>query len=319
MRLVALIPGGIGDQILFFATLDDLKRYYPHMQIDVVVEPRAKAAYRVSKSVHEVFTFDYKDRNSLADWGNLVGTIRDREYDVAITLEQSWFVGLLLWLTGIPMRIGYQGRNAAFLTHIISLRKNEYLAEVYHDLIQPLNINTVCPELTVAILKQDIEWAQQEQKHLGVHETGYILINGSYGDSSTTSTGGFTYPVESWQQIIRECQQKQPNLPIVAIKTAGDDQFISSLLSVTSQIKVTSPSDIGKLTAIIGGASLMLSIDNGALQLSVAVQTYTIALFGPTDPAKVLPKNEKFLAIKSTTGKTQDILPEKVLAKIWGG
>jgi ADP-heptose:LPS heptosyltransferase len=125
--------------------------------------------------------------------------------------------------------------------------------------------------------------------------------------------------VESWQQIIRECQQKQPNLPIVAIKTAGDEQFISSLLSATSQIKVTSPSDIGKLTAIIGGASLMLSIDNGALQLSVAVQTYTIALFGPTDPAKVLPKNEKFLAIKSTTGKTEDILPEKVLAKIWGG
>jgi ADP-heptose:LPS heptosyltransferase len=62
-----------------------------------------------------------------------------------------------------------------------------------------------------------------------------------------------------------------------------------------------------------------LSIDNAALQLSVAVQTYTIALFGPTEPASVLPINEKFLAIKSTTSKTRDILPEKVLEKIWGG
>jgi ADP-heptose:LPS heptosyltransferase len=63
----------------------------------------------------------------------------------------------------------------------------------------------------------------------------------------------------------------------------------------------------------------MLSTDSPALQLSVAVQTYTIALFGPTDPAKLLPKNDKFLAIASPTGKTADISPNAVLEKIWGG
>ncbi|GAB1537372.1 hypothetical protein NUACC21_00120 [Scytonema sp. NUACC21] len=70
MRIVALVPGGIGDQILFFPTLDDLKLNLPQAEIDVVVEPRSKAAYRVSKSVHDVLAFDYKDRNSMADWGN---------------------------------------------------------------------------------------------------------------------------------------------------------------------------------------------------------------------------------------------------------
>jgi len=33
--------------------------------------------------------------NSLTDWVNLVGVLLDREYDVAISLEQNWFVGLL--------------------------------------------------------------------------------------------------------------------------------------------------------------------------------------------------------------------------------
>jgi ADP-heptose:LPS heptosyltransferase len=70
MRVVALVPGSIDNQILFFATLDDLKRCYPHAQIDVIVEPQSKAAYRVSKSVRDVLMFDYKDRNSLADWGS---------------------------------------------------------------------------------------------------------------------------------------------------------------------------------------------------------------------------------------------------------
>ncbi|MEA5551470.1 glycosyltransferase family 9 protein [Anabaena cylindrica UHCC 0172] len=322
MRVVALVPGGIGDQILFFATLDDLKRSYPHAQIDVIVEPKSKAAYRVSKSVHEVLTFDYKDRNSLADWGNLVGMIRDREYDVAITVEQSWFVGLLLWLTGIPTRIGYKGKGAGFLTNTVAVNTSQYVAAMYHDLLQPLGINTPCPDLAVNVPKSDIEWAQQEQKRLGVHETGYILISGGSVNGSDTS-----YPVASWQQIIQDCQNKQPNLPVMVIKEANDEQLVrspqvgvtASLKESCPDIKITSPDDIGKLTAIIGGASLMLSIESVPLQLSVAVQTYTIILLGSTDPGKLLPKSDKFLAIKSSTGKTADIPPAIVLEKIWGG
>ncbi|MBD6619185.1 glycosyltransferase family 9 protein [Komarekiella sp. 'clone 1'] len=319
MRVVALVPGGIGDQILFFPTLDDLKRYYPDAQIDVVVEPRSKAAYRVSKSVNEVVTFDYKDRNSLADWSNLVGAIRDREYDVAIAVGQSWLVGLLLWLTGIPTRIGYQGKGSVFLTSSVPFKTSQYTAATYHDLLQPLGIKTPVPELTVSVLKPDIEWAQKEQKRLGVQETGYILIH--VGSSQLSQAKGLdnVYPVENWQQIIQDLQHKQPDLPVVVIKEPDNEQFVRSLVQYSPDIKVTSPDDIGKLTAIIPGASLMLCTDSAPLHLSVATQTYTIALFGSTEPAKVLPKSDKFLAIKSPTGKIADIAPNTILEKIWGG
>jgi ADP-heptose:LPS heptosyltransferase len=318
MRVVALVPGGIGDQILFFPTLDDLKRNYPNAQIDVVVEPQSKAAYQVSKSVHELLTFDFKDRNSLADWGNLVGTIRDREYDVAIAVKQSWLTGLLLWLTGIPIRVGYQGQGSVFLTHTVPFKPSQYGAAAYHDLLQPLSINTPVPELAVNVPKPDIEWAQKEQKRLGVHETGYVLIHGGSGQLSQAKEADKIYPVQNWQQIIQNFQYKQPDMPVVVIKGA-DEQFVRSLLESSPDIKVTAPGDLGKLTAMIAGANLMLSTDSAALQLSVAVQTYTIALFGPTDPAKLLPKNDKFLAIKSPTGKTVDISPNDVLEKIWAG
>ncbi|AHJ28332.1 glycosyltransferase family 9 protein [Nodularia spumigena CS-584] len=318
MRVVALVPGGIGDQILFFPTLDDLKRNYPNAQLDVVVEPRSKAAYRVSKSVNDVLSFDYNDRNSLADWSNLVGTIRDREYDAVITVGQSWLMGLLLWLTGIPTRVGYQGKGAGFLTDSVPFQANKYVAAVYHDLLQPFGIKTPCRELAVNILKPDIEWSQNEQKRLGVNETGYILIHA--GSSQVTPTDvDKLYPVENWQQIIQECQQKQPDLPVVVIQGSENDPIRRSLLERTPGIKVTYPTNIGKIAAMIGGASLMLSTDDPLLHLSVAVQTYTIALFGPTDPAKLLPKSDKFLAIKSPTGQMADISPQTVLDKIWAG
>ncbi len=63
-----------------FSTLESLKKQYPQAVIDVIVEPRAKSAYRVCPYVHEVLLFDFKDRNGLADYLNLLGIIRDREY-----------------------------------------------------------------------------------------------------------------------------------------------------------------------------------------------------------------------------------------------
>jgi ADP-heptose:LPS heptosyltransferase len=319
MRVVALVPGSIGDQILFFPTLDDIKRHYPDAQIDVVVEPRSKAAYRVSKSVHEVFTFDYKDRNSLADWGNLVGSIRDREYDVAISAGESWFVGLFLWLTGIPIRIAFKGSGANFFTNVIQANTSQYVPAMYHDLLKPLGINTPCPELSVNILKPDIEWAQQQQKRLGISDTGYILIYGGSGKLSQIDSTDTSYPVANWQHIIQDCQQKQPELPVVVIKEGDDEPFVRSLLGACPGIKFITTDDVGKLTAIIGGASLMLSINGAPLQLAVAVQTYTIALLGSTVPSRLLPTSDKFLPIKSPTGKTADIAPVTVLEKIWGG
>ncbi|ARV62225.1 glycosyltransferase [Nostocales cyanobacterium HT-58-2] len=319
MRIVALVPGGIGDQILFFPTLDDLKRYYPNAEVDVVVEPRSKAAYRVCKSVDEVLTFDYKDRNSLADWGNLVGTIRDREYDVAMALGQSWLVGILLWLTGIPRRIGYKSKGDYLLTNPVPLKTEQYAACMYHDLLQGLGINSPCPELTIYVPKADIDWANKEQQRLGIKETGYILIHG--GSSKLAKTKGLDkiYPVENWVQIIQELRQKLPEMPIVVIQGPEDEEFVHKLKESVPEIKLISPDDIGKLAAMIGGANLMLCTDSAPMHTSVAVQTYTLALFGPTDPAKLLPKSDKFIAIKSPTGKMADISPKIVLEKILGG
>ncbi|MBD2447427.1 glycosyltransferase family 9 protein [Nostoc sp. FACHB-152] len=319
MRVVALVPGGIGDQILFFPTLDDLKCLYPNAQIDVVTEPRSKAAYRVSKSVHEVLTFDFKDRNSLADWGNLVGTIRDREYDAAIAFGQSWLVGLMLWLTGIPTRIGFKGKGAAFLTNTVPFNPSQYVAAAYHDLLKPLGITTPCPELAVNVPKPDIDWSQNEQKRLGASETGYVLIYGGADQAARGKSTDKIYPVEKWRPIIQEFQVKQPDLPVVVIQGSDDEAFVRSLRESCPEIKVTSPDNIGKLTAMIAGANLMLTTESAPLQLSVAVQTYTISLIGSSDPEQLLPKSEKFLAIKSPTGKVADISPATISEKIWGG
>ncbi len=320
MRILALAPGGIGDQILLFPTLNDLRANYPDAEIDVIVEPRAKGAYRVSGSVDEVLTFDFKDRNGLADFGNLLGIIRDREYDVALSLGRRWTIGLLLWMSGIPTRIGYDASAGSwFFTNPVPLKTEQYVAQLYHDLLKGFGINSPCPELAVSVPKPDIEWAEREQQRLGIAESGYILIYG--GSTLLSQEKGIeqVYPVKKWQQILDDIQQKQPNLPIVMLAEPEDAEFSVAMLQACPDLKTTSPPDIGKLAAMIAGADLMISTDSVPMHLAVAVGSYVIALLGPTEVKKLLPQNERCMGIQSPTKRIADIQPEDVLKQIWRG
>ncbi|ACB50275.1 unknown [Crocosphaera subtropica ATCC 51142] len=309
MRILALVPGGISEQILFFPTLEDLKIQYPNAIIDVLVEPRAKAAYRVCPQVHEVLLFDYQDRNGLADYLNLLGIIRDREYDIALTLEKRWSISLLLWLNGIPLTVGYGSQSSWFISNPVPQKTEQYTAQMYHDLMQGLGIQSPCPSLKIALPKDDIPWAEAEQKRLLLDESGYILIYGGASES---------YPVPQWSNIINRIQEKQPSLSIVLLQGSGDEAWINPLLSSCSDLKVTKPGDIGKLAAMIAGANLMISTDSPPLQLGVAVGTYTVGLFGKTDAKKRLPPDDdRFIGIQSSTYNLGDIQASKVLEKIW--
>jgi ADP-heptose:LPS heptosyltransferase len=321
MRILALVPGGIGDQILFFPTLDDLKATYPEAQIDVVVEPRAKGAYRISKSVSDTILFDFKGSNSLSDWSNLLGVLRDREYDIALSLGQRWGIGFLLWLSGINTRIGYASGAAAetFFTKTVPLNSDQYAAAMYHDLLKGLGIDQPLSEVAISVPAKDLEWSDAERKRLGLQDGRYVLIHPGASQLSQRKGIDKIYPAQNWQKIIQDFQQKQPDLPIVLIKGEEDEKIVAEILALSPGIKVTAPENIGQLVSMVAGASLMICTDSAPMHVAIAAQTFTLALFGETDPEKLVPKSDRIAAIISPTGKMVDITPQMVLERVWGG
>jgi ADP-heptose:LPS heptosyltransferase len=315
MRILAFVPGGIGDQILFFPTIEDLKSTYPNAQIDVVVEPRSTAAYQVCKSFPQVIPFDFKDTNGPADWGNLLGIIRDKEYDAVLSLGQRFGVGFFLWLTGIPKRIGYGvGGGKIFLSNPVPLKSNQYAAHMYHDLVKGLGIDRPCPPLSINVPKADIAWVEQQLTDLGISD--YILIHGGASKLSQKLGMDKIYPANQWQRVVDGLQKRQDK-PVIFIEGPDDRALIEQVMQACPQVTVIKPTDIGKLTALIAAASLMICTNSGPMHLATAAGTYTFALFGPTDPNTVVLPNSKTVAIKSRTGKIADISPAEILDKVW--
>lgn len=320
-RLLALVPGGVGDQILFFPTLAALRQKYPQAEINVVVEPRSVGAYRVCPSISEgnVIKFDFKDRNSLADFSNLLGIIRDREYDAVLSLGRRLSVRFLLWLTGINKRVSYDGQGNLFLTDVIPLKSDQYAATMYHDLVRGFGIDAPCPPLKLALAKSDLTWANNEQQRLQIKDSGYILLHGGASQLSVKQGMVKIYPPESWVKVLQEVRAKLPNLPIVVVRGPEDGSFVQSLVSQLPDLRVVTPPDIGKLAAMIAAANVFLCTDSAPMHLGVAVGVNLLALFGPTDPAKLLPHEpSRIKFLQPTQGQSiATITPEAVLAKLW--
>lgn len=318
MRVLALVPGGIGDQILFFPTFDDLKQAYPNAEIDVVVEPQAQPAYRISKVVNEVILFDFQANSSPADWANLLGIIRDREYEVLFSLSSKWSIGLMLWLSGVPTRIGYVDTpGALFLTHRVPRKPLQYQAYAYHDLLQGLGLNTPCSDTAINVPQGDLDWANEQRERLGLSGQGYVLLYDDLGP-----TGG--YPTAQWQAIVQDFQKRQPDLPLVLLQDRQNYELIQSL-NDTARTKVCNPNNVGQIAAMIAGADLVICTASAVTQIAVALNVFTLALFETQAAAdQYLPpivegaSETRFVGIPSSTGQLADISPETVLKKLWG-
>ena len=311
MRILCLVPGGINEQLLFFPTLESLKNKYPNVLIDVLVEPLAKSAYRICPYVNEILFFDYQDRNVSADYLNLVGVIRDRGYDIAITTGNKLILELLLWSNSIPWRIGYKTQTSWFLSHSITQKEEQYAAQTYHDLLLKLNIQPSCPSIKIAVPKDDISWTETQLQSLSVKENGYIAIYGGENNS---------YPVSSWIEIINSIQKKEPSLSIVLLESNTEQTWTKSILDNCKNLKIINPDNLGKLSAVIAGANLLVCIDSVPLQLGIAVGTYTIALFSDTKANHKIPTNyDRCIAIQSPSNQLADISSSTILEKIWNG
>lgn len=330
MRILALVPGGISEQLLFFPALEDIKKAYPNAEIGVVVDPRAKSAYRVSKIVDTVVPFAFSGKNSPSDWANLLGTVRDREYEVVISADRQWGTGLMLWLSGIPTRITYDSTATPyFYTATVpdtSSNKDRYRAQQYSDLLNAIandgpakeNGNGPLVSPNINLPEGDLAWANELRDRLQL-QNGYVLL---YPGPEGHGNKSISYPTAGWLALIQDFKEKQPQIPVVLLQTDYSIKQVNALRNEDTQLIVATAENLGQTAAIIAGANLIITPDSYIMQLSVALKVFTLALFGKHQPSEMLPPimgdETRFLGIAANSENIAEIAPETILKKVWG-
>lgn len=309
MRVLALVPGETETQLSFFPVINQIKDSFENAEVSVVAAPGATAIYQLSKGVDEVVPYNFEASNSPADWANLLGIVRDREFDVALTLTDSWSIALLLWLSGVPTRLGYSGSANNLLLTSTAPRSGESAHP--SDLLKLINVTGAPPALTVNVPRKDLTAVDNLRQGNGL-TNGYVLVYPG------TTTSGTTYPTESWIAILKDFQQRQPDLPLALLQTDDAAPQTAAIASALPNLKVLRPETPGQTAALIAAANLLVAVEGYPLALAIALNVYTLGLFSGNSGIQAITAGEdRLVALTSSTGTLADITPDQVLKKIW--
>ena len=136
-KILLINFGGIGDEILFLPTIISLKKEFPNSYITLALEPRSRGIKDLTDKIDDLILVDLKRGNKYFELMKLVMQAWRGRYDIVVSSGGNKLIPVLLFLTGIKERYGYDSGKLSrkFLTAAIPLNKNQYAAAMYHDLI----------------------------------------------------------------------------------------------------------------------------------------------------------------------------------------
>lgn len=297
-KILVVNFGGIGDEILFFPVIQSLREAYPQARLAALVEPRCEGIMRFNPAIDEVFTFDAKHNPSKVEFAKLVLRLRKERFDLAITAGSSPIMALLVWLTGAKHRVGYAAHKwTRLLTKAVPLNKQQYAAHMYHDLVGWLGKDPRPPQMTVP--PADRAWAKAfYEEHGRRADRPVVVLHPGVSKLSIEKKIIKGWEPARWVELGR----RLANAGMQVVLAGGpDDEEIIRLIRETGDFPVTEAfgktKGLGQLAALIEQADAVVAVDSAPMHVGVAVATPTIAIFGPTDPAKLLPPGTVHLAV----------------------
>ncbi len=286
-RILAINFGGIGDEIFFLPTLISLKKEFPNSEITLALEPRSKGVSTLTNIIDNLFLIDIKGKNKYIELLKLIFKARQGKFDIVISSGGNKLISILLFLTGIKIRCGYDTGKLSkmLLTHAMPLNKKQYACKMYHDLIRNLTkYNTELPEINI------------EPKEKIANS---VLIHPGVSKLSVQKGCIKTIPAETWAKTIDLLAAEGKKVRLVG--GPDDEECIKTILNTVRTQNFENlygtTKNLKDLAELISSTEVFLCSDSAPLHVAVALKTKTYVIFGPTNVKALIPESENVIPI----------------------
>ena len=199
MRALFLIPGGSSQQLQAFAAVDAVaSQLKAHVQ---VVCPTATAAlWQLHPAVEKVipFAFEYA---TMADWANLLGSVREPDFQLCLNRASGRQVDLMLSMSHIPTRIAASGFSA---TEKIQPSANLWPNQAWEADLKPVGVHLNAEAFRLPLAKADLDAAAAALPP----GDGPALLLAPWGAPND-------WPQAQWQHLPERIVSKLPTLRVV--------------------------------------------------------------------------------------------------------
>jgi len=275
----------IGDLILTSPVLSVLHRHFPDARIDLAVE-RSSAGILPAFPPHHARIFT-RGRLNLGQFAAVAQT----HYDVCLDFNGSDRSLLVAALSRAKRRITYQKFSKRFLRPSVytdwvdSPLRTRHTVDHFLDILRPLGISESGERPVLNIPADEEARAEKILREAGV--TGpYAVIHPG------TARAEKLWTPERWGAVAKWLRENR-SLQTVITGVEKDRAFAGIDRIGNGTVDLLGKLSLPAMAAVIRRSRVLCSVDSAPIHMAEALNTPVVALFGPSDPARYGPLDDR--------------------------
>jgi ADP-heptose:LPS heptosyltransferase len=304
-RILVIRLGALGDVIRTLPAAKGIRSRYPGAHLAWLVEPGAAEVVEAADFVDETIVFPRRELVELLKAGagiafaqklrEFIRRLRDRRFDVVLDFHGIFKSGLLSYLSGAPIRVGYGKPAAREFSEIFANRRVE-VSDVVISRYQRNSalLKSVAPESVIPeepFLSPSEQAVTRLNARLRVsgleRENGFVLIH----PGSSQRARYKRYAPSAWAEIAGQLLQRGVTVWIAAGAAKEECMLVDEILRCCDRRLVRAPATerFDDLLALLVRCSVFVSSDSGPLHAASLAGVPVVQLLGPTDPIQNAP------------------------------
>jgi len=307
-RILVVRTDRLGDVLLSTPVIKALRNEFPQGYLGMMVSPYTREVLEGNPDLDEVIIFDKDLKNKgVLETLKFAWRLRKKKFDLAIVLHPVVRIHLLVFLAGIPKRLGYNRKLGFLLTDRLKHTKQygqKHESEYALDLIKYLGVKPQEKNLFMPIKQESEKWVETLFQQAGIKDSDKLLII-----HPTASCPSKVWPEERFAEAADKLAQKY-GFKVVIVSGLQDTRKVQKVIKNmrTKALNLAAKTSISQLASLLRRCQLFVSTDSGPMHVAAALGVPVIAIFGRSQaglsPQRWGPLGEKSRILHKTVGCT---------------
>ena len=303
-RILILKRSSFGDIVHTLPVIPHLRAKYPDSEISWLTEPGNGRLLRAVQGVDSVLEIGFRSMlrsGRFKEYLNRLRFLLNTRFDALIDFQGTAKSWLLIRLTKADRKIGFNRADVrepiiagSYSEHLPPLPAGLHVIRQYLRLLRQVEIETdqiTFPEIDISA--DDREKIERWFTLRRIDSSGLVVAVNSFT----------AWPTKSWplDHAIALCRMIRRELNACPIMLAGptEEDAAREAVNKSEGAAVLAPkADQLQLAALLQRVDLYVGGDTGPTQLATALGVPTVALFGPTDPKRNGPFDERDIVLR---------------------
>jgi heptosyltransferase-2 len=299
-RVLIRSANWVGDVVMSLPAIRAIRAQFPHAELVVLAKPWVADLYRHNPEIDEIMLYDRDGKHAgIAGLMRLCAELRARRFDVGVSIQNAFEAALILWLSRIPVRIGYaaDGRSLLLTHRVIRTPSIRQLHQVdyYLKLLEGVGIPPCGRDIRLVLSEAERRWAKEQLVQWGVPEGGLrcgINPGAAFGTAKR-------WPPDRWIALCKRLLAEGIGAVFV-FGSPSETDLGQSIAAAAGDgcISLCGKTDLRQAMALISECNLLVTNDSGLMHVAAGLDVPLVAIFGPTRHDQTSPVSAKARLIR---------------------